>query len=58
MTAVEVLDLMEVHQVLVVSKDLDGEREAMEVVSPGLQGTDYSKKFPVLDIIVSFDSDE
>ena len=38
--AVEVLGLIEVCQVLVICKDLDGEGGAMEVVSPALQGVD------------------
>ena len=33
--AVEVLGLLEISQVVVVSEDLDEERKAVEVVSPG-----------------------
>ena len=42
LSTVEVLDLMEVHQVFVVSKDLDREWRSMEVVPPGLQSMDDS----------------
>ena len=54
LTMIEVLCLMEVCQVLVICKDLDGEREAMEIMSSGLQGTDNCKEFSVVDIVVSF----
>ena len=58
MTAIEILGLTEVHQVLVVSKDLDGERRTMEVVSPRFQGTDDGKEFLVINVVVSFSRDE
>ena len=51
---VEVLYLMEVHQVLVICKDLDGKREAVEIVPPGFQSTDDGKEFLVVGIIVPF----
>ena len=35
---VEDLGLMEVHQVLVICKDLDGKGGSVEVMPPGLQG--------------------
>jgi len=38
----------------VVGKDLDWERRAMEVVSPGFKGADDSEEFAVIDIVVSF----
>jgi len=38
----------------VVSKDLNWERRAVEVVSPGLKGTDDGKEFAIINIIVSF----
>ena len=49
---VEVLCLMEVHQVLVVGKDLDGERGSMEVVPPGFQGMDDCEELSVIDIVI------
>ena len=55
---VEVLGLTEVHQVLVVSNDLDRERRAVEVVPPGLQGMDDCKEFLVVDDIVVLSWDE
>ena len=58
MTAIQVLGLMEVGQVLVVSKDLDGEGRAVEVVSSRLQSTDDSEEFPVVDVIIVFCKDE
>ena len=58
LVTVEVLCLTEVHQVLVVSKDLYGERGSVEIVSPGLQGADDGEEFSVVDVIVSFCWDE
>ena len=55
---VKVLGLMEVCQVLVVSKDLDREGGSMEVVSPGFQSMDNGKEFTVIDVIVSFSQDK
>ena len=51
---VEVLSLTEVHQVLVISKHLDGKGGAVEVMPPGLQGADDGKEFLVIDIIILF----
>jgi len=48
------LGLLEVSEVFVVSKDLDWERRAVEVVSPGFKGTDDGEEFVIIDIIVSF----
>ena len=58
MVAVEVLSLTEVHQVLVVSEDLNREERPMKVVPPQLQSTDDGKEFSVIDVIVSFSRDE
>ena len=58
MTVVKILGLTEVCQVLVVSKDLDGERGTMEVVPSGLQGADDGEEFTVINVIVSFCRDE
>ena len=58
LAAVQVLGLTEVCQVLVICKDLDREGEAMEIMSPGFQGTDDCEKLSVVDIIVSFCRDE
>ena len=55
---VEVLGLMEVCQVLVVGKDLNGEWGSVEVMSPGFQGADNGEELPVIDIIVLFCWDE
>ena len=41
-----------------VSEDLDGEWGAIEVVSPGLQGTDDCEELLVIDVIVLFSRDE
>ena len=41
-----------------VGEDLHGERGAMKVVAPGLQGTDYRKEFAVVDVIVAFSGGE
>jgi len=46
--------LSEVGKVFVVSEDLNWERRAMEVVSPGFEGADDSKEFTIIDIVVSF----
>ena len=45
---------MEVCQVLVTCKDLDGEGGSMEVMLPGLQGMDNGEELLVVDIIVAF----
>ena len=58
LAAIEVLDLTEVHQVLAVSKDLDGERESMEVMLPGLQSMDDHKEFAIVDVVVLLGRDE
>ena len=58
LATVEVLCLTEVRQVLVVGKDLDGEGGSMEVMLPGLQGSDDSKELSVIDVVVSFSWDE
>ena len=58
LSMVEVLCLTEIRQVLVICKDLYGERGAVEVVSPGLQGADDGEEFSVIDVVVSFRGDE
>ena len=37
-----------------IGKDLDGERGTVEVMSPGLEGTDDSQEFSVINVIVLF----
>ena len=49
---------MEIHQVLVVGEDLDGEKGTIEIVSPGFQGMDDGEELSVIDIVVSFGRDE
>ena len=44
----------EVGKVFVVGEDLYRERGSVEVVLPGLQGTDDGKEFLVIDVVVSF----
>ena len=58
LAAVEVLGLMEVHQILVVSEDLNGKGRSVKVVPSGLQGMDDGKELLVIDIIVLFCRDE
>ena len=58
LTAVEILSLTEVRQVLMVHKDLDGKGGAMEIVPPGLQGADDGEEFSVVDVIIAFCWDE
>ena len=58
LSAIEVLGLTEVRQVLVICEYLNGERGAMEVVSPGVQGADDCEEFPVVDVVISFSGDE
>ena len=41
-------------EVFVVSEDLDWEEGAMKVMTPSLEGTDYSKEFVIVDIIITF----
>ena len=52
--AIERLGLVEVGEVFVVCENLYRERRAVEVVMPGLQGTDDRKEFSVIDVVVSF----
>ena len=58
LTTVKALGLAEVHQVFVVSKDLNREGGSVKVMSPGFQSTDDCEEFSVIDIIVSFSWDE
>ena len=51
---IQILWGVEVGEVFVVSKDLDGEGESVEVMSPRLQGMDDCEEFSVVDVIVSF----
>ena len=37
-----------------ISENLDGERGAMEVMSPGFEGMDNCQEFTVIDIIILF----
>ena len=55
---VQVLGLLEVHQVFVVSEDLDRKGGSMDVASPGLQGMDNHEEFVVIDVIVLFSWNE
>ena len=54
LATVEGLGRMEVCEILMVCEDLYRERGPVEVVSPRLQGTDDSKDFSIVDVIVSF----
>ena len=54
LSAIQGLGLSEVGEVFVVSKDLDWERGAVKVVSPGFERADDGKEFAVIDVIVSF----
>ena len=58
LASVEVLCLMEVHQVLMICEDLDGEVGAMEVVPPRLQGVDDCEELSVVNVVVLFCWDE
>ena len=55
---IKVLSLVEVCQVFMIGEDLDREGGSMEVVSPGFQGMDDGKEFPVIDVVVLFHRDE
>ena len=37
-----------------ISENLDEERGAMEVMSPGFESTDNRQEFSVVDIVISF----
>ena len=54
LSPIEGLGLAEVGEVFVVCENLYRERRAMEVVTPGFQGTDDRKEFSVIDVIISF----
>ena len=45
---------MEIDYIFMISENLDGEREAMEVMSPSFEGMDNSQEFMIIDIIVLF----
>ena len=49
---VKCLGLTEIGQVLVVSEDLYWKGGAVEIVAPGLQGTNDCEEFPVVDVVV------
>jgi len=48
------LGLLKVSEVFVVSKDLNWERETVEVVSEGFEGADDGEEFMIVDVVVSF----
>ena len=52
------MDLTEVHQILVVRKDLDREWGSVKVMPSRLQGADDGEEFSIVDVIVSFYWDE
>ena len=37
-----------------ISENLDGKGGTVEVVSPGFEGTDDSKEFMIIDVIILF----
>ena len=55
---IERLGLSEIGEVFMVSEDLYGERGAMEVMAPGLQGVNDSKEFAIIDIVVTLSRGE
>ena len=58
LSTVKILCLTEVRQVLVICENLYRERGPVEIVSPGLQGTDDGEEFSVVDVVVAFCWDE
>ena len=50
---IQIARLVEVGQVLVISKDLDCGGGAKKVVAPGIQHSHDGKQFPVIDVIVA-----
>ena len=54
LSPIEGLGLAEVGEVFVVCENLYRERGAMEVVTPGFQGTDDREEFSVINIVVLF----
>ena len=54
LSAVQGLGLSEVGKVLMVGEDLNWERGAVEVVSPGFEGVDDGKEFTIIDAIILF----
>jgi hypothetical protein len=58
LSSIEVMRFAEVGEVFMVSEDLNRERGASEVLLPGLESSDDSKEFLIIDIIVSFSRDE
>ena len=51
---VKVLDLMEVHQVSMICKNLYREWRSVEIMSPGFESLDNCKEFMIIDAVVTF----
>ena len=54
LSTVQCLEFTEVSEVFMISENLDGKRRAMEVISPGFEGTDNCQQFVAIDIIILF----
>ena len=50
--------MSDVSEVFVVREDLNGEGGAVEVMPPGLQGTNDSEELSVINVVVSFGGGE
>ena len=49
---VQCLRFVEVGQIFMVRENLDWERRAVEIMSPGFESMDDSEEFPVIDIVI------
>ena len=54
LVAVKHLGLTKVGEILMIGEDLHRKRGAVEVVAPGFQGTNDSKEFAIIYVIVAF----
>ena len=54
LSAIELLGFPEEGEVLMVGEDVDGVRGAFEIVAPGFEGADDTKKFAIVDLVVAF----
>ena len=54
LVVVQHLRFAKVGQIFMVGENLDWERRAVEIMSPGFESTDNSEEFSVIDVIIPF----
>jgi len=58
LAAIQVLGTAEEGEVLVICKDLDRKRRAAKVLAPRFEGTNDSKQFAIVYVVIAFRGDE